>query len=207
VVLFPRNPRLEAALCWIAAAELLALILQLSGPIPFVGVLDTVLSVAAPCLLLAVFAVLFSQLRPSQWSFIALLFSIVNVVMVLVGDAMQHVVFHATDASIDKGSLWVATFAIRDVIGNNFLYLALAIFGFLLLAENRRWLAGLALLNAALGWLDLAFAAQLGLPPHTNFLLIVVWLIVLGTSSWRDRARAAARSGVTGPAYTSAVAA
>jgi hypothetical protein len=141
------------------------------------------LSVAGPSLLLAVFAILFNQLRPSVWAFIALLFSVVNVTTTLVGDSMQHVVFHATDPSIDKGSLWMAAYAIRDTIGNNFLYLALAIFGVLLLVESRRWVGGLAVLNAILGWLDLAFANQLGLPPHTNFLVIVVWLVVLGFST------------------------
>ena len=40
------NQRAQAGLCWIAAAELLALILQLAGAIPYVGMLDTVLSVA-----------------------------------------------------------------------------------------------------------------------------------------------------------------
>jgi len=179
------NQRAQAALCWIAAAELLALILQLAGAIPYVGVLDTVLSVAAPTLFLAVFAVLFSQLRPSVWALIAMLFQVVNSTMVLTGDALQHVVFHSTNTALDKGSLWVITGAIRDTVGNNFLYLALVIMGVLLLAEQRRWLGALALVNAALGWLDLAFAQQMGLPPHVNFLLLVVWLGILGGSTWR----------------------
>jgi hypothetical protein len=42
---------------------------------------------------------------------------------------------------------------------------------------------GLALVNAAPGWMDLAFARQLGLPPHVNFLLLVVWLVMLGIST------------------------
>jgi len=177
------SQRAQAALCWIAAAELLALILQLAGAIPYVGTLDTVLSVAAPTLFLAAFAVLFTQLRPSVWALIALLLQVVNTTMVLTGDALQHVVFHSTSAAIDKASVWVITGAIRDTIGNNFMYLALAIVGCLLLAEQRRWLGGLALVNAALGWLDLAFAEQIGLPPHVNFLLVVVWLVMLGAST------------------------
>ena len=67
--------RAEAALCWIAGAELLALILLLAGAIPNVGVLDTVLSVAAPPLCLGAFAVLFTQLRPSVLALLALLFA------------------------------------------------------------------------------------------------------------------------------------
>jgi hypothetical protein len=177
--------RAQAALCWIAAAELLALILQLAGAIPYVGILDTVLSVAAPTLFLAVFAILFNQLRPSVWALIAVLFQVVNSTMVLTGDALQHVVFHSTNTALDKGTLWVITGAIRDTVGNNFLYLALAIMGGLLLAERRRWLGALALVNAALGWLDLAFAQQAGLPPHVNFLVLVVWLVVLGGSTLR----------------------
>ncbi len=184
------NRRAEATVCWLAAAELLALILQLAGAIPYVGVLDTVLSVAAPSLFLAAFGILFTQLRPSVWALIALLFQVVNTTTTLTGDALQHVVFHSTNPGIDKGSLWVATMAIRDDIGNNFLYVALAIVGCLLLVERRRWLGALALVNAALGWLDLAFAAQLGLPPHTNFLLIVVWLVVLGGSTLKLSAAA-----------------
>ena len=54
----PTDRRAEAALCWIAAAELLALILLLAGAIPNVGVLDTILSVAGPPLELGAFAVL-----------------------------------------------------------------------------------------------------------------------------------------------------
>jgi hypothetical protein len=53
------NRRAEAALCFVAAAELLALILLLAGAIPNTGGLDTVLSVAAPALCLGAFVVLF----------------------------------------------------------------------------------------------------------------------------------------------------
>ena len=103
------NRRAEAALCWLAAAVTLALILQLAGAIPFVGVLDTILSVGAASLVLAAFTVLFSQLRPSLWGLLAFVAVAVNVTMVLTADAMQHVVFHSTDPSIDKGTLWAAT--------------------------------------------------------------------------------------------------
>ena len=175
--------RAEAALCFLAAAELLALILLLAGAFPNVGVLDTVLSVAAPALCLGAFTVLFRQLRSSVWAVLALLFMVVNTSMTLTGDALQHVVFHSPITGLDKGGLWVVTTAIRDTVGNNFFYVALALVGCLLLAAGRRWLGGLALANAALGWLDMAFANQLGLPPHTNFLLIVVWLVVLGAST------------------------
>jgi hypothetical protein len=150
-----------------------------------VGILDTVLSVAAPALFLAAFAVLFTQLRPSVWALIAILFQVINTTMVLTGDALQHVVFHSTNTALDKGSLWVIAEATRDTVGNNFMYLALGIMGVLLLAEQRRWLGALALVNAALGWLDLGFAQQIGLPPHVNFLLVVVWLVVLGGSTLR----------------------
>src|ERR1700724_3688235 len=179
----PTDRRAEAALCWIAAAELLALILLLAGALPNVGVLDTVLSVAAPPLVLGAFAVLFTQLRPSVWAVIALLFQVVNTAMVLTGDALQHVVFHSTNSGLNMGGVWVITTAIRDTIGNNFLYVALAMVGCLLLGDRRNWLGTVALVNAALGWLDLAFARQLGLPPHVNFLLLVVWLVMLGVST------------------------
>ena len=177
------NRSAEAALCFLAPAELLALILLLAGAISDTGVLDTAVSVAAPPLCMAAFAVLFTLLRPSVWALIALLMQVVNSSMVLTGDALQHVVFHSSNTGLDMGGVWVITTAIRETIGNNFLYLALAIVGCLLLAERRNWLGGLALINAALGWLDLAFAKQLGLPRHVNFLLIVVWLVMLGGST------------------------
>jgi hypothetical protein len=60
-------------------------------------------------------------------------------------------------------------------------------------------LGGLALVNAALGWLDLAFAQQLGLPPHVNFLLIVVWLVMLGISTLQ---RGALAEGSYRPLFT-----
>ena len=192
------NRSAEAALCFLAASELLALILLLAGAIPNTGVLDTVLSVAAPVLVLGAFTVLFAQLRPSVWALLALLLQVVNTTTTLTGDALQHVVFHSPISGLDKGGLWVVTTAIRDTVGNNFLYVALAIVGCLLLVERRWWLGGLALVNAALGWLDLAFASQLGLPPHTNFLLIVVWLVVLGGSTLQ---RGAAAESTHQPAF------
>jgi hypothetical protein len=126
----------EAGMCFVAAAELLALILLLAGAIPNVGVLDTVLSVLAPALCLGAFAVLFSQLRPSIWALLALLFQVVNTATTLTGDALQHVVFHSTTTGMDKGTLWVVTTAIRDTVGNNFLYIALLIVGCLLLRRG-----------------------------------------------------------------------
>jgi len=110
----PTDRRAEAALCWIAAAELLALILLLAGAIPNVGVLDTVLSVAVPPLLLGAFAVLFTQLRPSVWALLALLFQVVNTTMVLTGDALQHVVFHSTNAAIGNTQHSVEHANVRD---------------------------------------------------------------------------------------------
>jgi hypothetical protein len=117
------------------------------------------------------------------WALIALLLQVVNTSMVLRGDALQHVVFHSSHTGLNIGGVWAITTAIRDTIGNNFLYVALTTAGCLLLAERRYWLGALALLNAALGWLDLAFAQQLGLAPHVNFLLIVVWFVMLGGST------------------------
>ena len=195
----PTDRRAEAAVCWIAAAELLALILLLAGAIPNVGVLDTILSVAGPPLVLGAFAVLFTQLRPSVWAVIALLLQVVNTAMVVTGDALQHVVFHSTNTGLDMGGVWVITTAIRDTVGNNFLYVALAIVGCLLLGDRRTWLGTLALVNAALGWLDLAFARQLGLPPHVNFLLLVLWLVVLGVATWQ---RDAVAEGSYRPRFT-----
>ncbi|HLZ28987.1 MAG TPA: hypothetical protein VKV73_16855 [Chloroflexota bacterium] len=90
----------------------------------------------------------------------------------------------------DRQGVWVITTAIRDTVGNHFLSVALAMVGCVLLGDRRNWLGGLALVNAALGWLDLAFARALGLPPHVSFLLIVVWLVMLGSSTWQPGALA-----------------
>jgi membrane protein implicated in regulation of membrane protease activity len=67
----------------------------------------------------------------------------------------------------------------------------------LLVGEGRRWVGVLAIVNGVLGYLDLAFASALGLPPHTNFLLLVVWEVVLGFTWWRKASRVdAARPGL-----------
>lgn len=85
--------------------------------------------------------VLFHQLLPGVWAVLALLFQVVNTTTTLTGDALRHVVFHSPITGLDKGGMWVMTTAIRDTVGNNFLYVALAIVGCLLFAERRPWLA------------------------------------------------------------------
>jgi hypothetical protein len=159
-------------------------ILWVSGAVPSLGFLDDVLSAGVASMALVVFAIVYRQLRQSTWSLVSLVLTVSALTLVLAGDALQHVVFHATNVA-DRDALWAATFALRDGIGNSLFYAGLALFGVLFLAEGRRWTGILALLNAALGYLDLAFAPRLGLPPHTNFLVLIVWLVVLGGSIWR----------------------
>lgn len=80
--------------------------------------------------------------------------------------------------------MWTISFAIRDGIGNRLFYASLLVLGALLWSRHR-WPAGLAMANGLLGYLAMVFAARLGLPPHLNFLLLVVWFIVLGVVWWR----------------------
>jgi hypothetical protein len=181
---YVRNAQAEAALCWFTAALMFVFILWVSGAMPALGFLDDVLSAGVAGMALVVFAIVYRQLRQSTWSLVGLVVEVSALTLVLAGDALQHVVFHAAHVT-DRDALWAATFALRDGIGNSLCYAGLALFGGLLLAEGRRWTGILALLNAALGYLDLAFAPRLGLPPHTNFLVFVVWLVVLGGSIWR----------------------
>lgn len=190
---FARNPQVEAALCWFTAVLMLVFILWVSGALPFLASLDDVLSVGVAGMVLVIFGLLYTQMRQSAWSLVALVVEASALTLVLAGDALQHVVFHATNAAIDKNTLWEATFALRDGVGNTLFYAGLGLFGGVLLAEGRRWTGILALLNAALGYLDLAFASRLGLPPHTNFLVLVVWLVVLGASTWQRASAPAAQ--------------
>jgi hypothetical protein len=177
--------RTHAALAWIAAALLLGLILLLAGALPFVGSFDDFFSVAAAAGTLVVFVLVASELRSHEpWSTVSLALGSAGLTLVLVGDALQHVVFHAA-GGLDTASLWAAAFAIRDGLGNTLFYVGLLILGVLLMVHGRRWIGALAFANALLGFLDLAFASSLGLPPHTNFLLLVVWDIAVGVTWWR----------------------
>jgi hypothetical protein len=117
--------------------------------------------------------------------------------LVLAGDALQHVFFHSLPAADpSKGAIWAMGFALRDWLGNGLFYASLILLGGLLVGEGRRWagegrrwLGVLAIANGVLGYLDLAFAPALGLPPHTNFLLLVAWEVVLGFTWWRKASR------------------
>lgn len=62
---------------------------------------------------------------------------------------------------------------------------ALLVLG-LLLWRAHPWLAGPAVVNGVLGYLDMLLAARLGLPPHTNFLVLVVFFVALGLTWLRS---------------------
>jgi hypothetical protein len=99
---------------------------------------------------------------------------------------LQHVFFHSLPvADPNKGAIWAMAFALRDLLGNGLFYASLILLGGLLVGEGKRWVGILAIANGVLGYLDLVFAPALGLPPHTNFLLLVVWEVVLGFTWWR----------------------
>ncbi len=176
-----------------AAVLLLSLILWLSGALPL-GAFDDVLSVGAAVSGLVVFVLISSEVRKREpWASITLVLGITGMTLVLAGDALQHVFFHSLAAADpNRGTIWAITSALRDWLGNGLFFASLI----LLVGQGRRWVGVLAIVNGVLGYLDLAFASALGLPPHTNFLLLVVWEVVLGFTWWRQGRRVdAARLG------------
>jgi hypothetical protein len=185
-----RSRRAQALVSWAAAALLLSLILWLSGALPL-GALDDVLSVGAAASVLVVFVLISGEIRKREpWASVTLVLGISGMTLVLAGDTLQHVFFHSLAAGDpNKGTIWVVALALRDWLGNGLFYASLILLGGLLVGEGRRWVGVLAIANGVLGYLDLAFASALGLPTHTNFLLVVVWEVVLGFTWWRKTSR------------------
>ena len=193
-----RSGRTQALVSWAAAVLLLSLILWLSGALPL-GAFDDVLSVGAAASALVVFVLISGEVRKREpWASVTLVLGITGMTLVLAGDALQHVFFHSlATGDPSKGAIWAVAFALRDWLGNGLFYASLILLGGLLVGEGRRWVGVLAIVNGVLGYLDLAFASALGLPPHTNFLLLVVWEVVLGFTWWRKASRVdAARPGL-----------
>jgi len=185
-----RSVRIQALVSWAAAFLLLSLILWLSGALPL-GAFDDVLSVGAAVLALVVLVIISSEIRKHEpWASVTLVLGITGMTLVLAGDTLQHVYFHSLPPSDpNKGTIWIVTFTLRDWLGNGLFYASLILLGGLLMSEGRRWIGILAIANGVLGYLDMAFASALGLPPHTNFLLLVVWEVVLGFTWWRKASR------------------
>jgi hypothetical protein len=164
-----------------AAAILTGLIISLSGGgMPPPAVLDA-LSIGTAASALVVVVTAYAGLVPSPWVQAGRALALSGMTLVLAGDGLQAV---ATRGSSDSGLLWAISFAIRDGIGNGLFFASLLILGALLWSRHR-WLGGLAMANGVLGYLELAFAARLGLPPHLNFTLLVVWFVILGVVWWR----------------------
>jgi hypothetical protein len=186
-----KRGRGQAVVSWAAAVFLLGLILSLSGALPSSGALD-LLSVGAAAGLLVVVTLVHNEVRErSPWATVALVLGACGLTLVLAGDAFQHVVFSASPGdAIDTATLWAATDAMRDWLGNGLLYASLLLLGGLLVDEGLRVAGALAVLNGLLGYLDLAFASAIGFPPHTNFLVVVVWEVILGFHWWRLRSHA-----------------
>lgn len=182
-----RSGRVQALVSWAAAVLLLSLILWLSGALPL-GAFDDVLSVGAAVSGLVVFVLISGEVRKREpWASVTLVLGITGMTLVLAGDALQHVFFHSLAAADpNRGAIWAVTSAFRDWLGNGLFFVSLILLGGLLVGQGRRWVGVLAIVNGVLGYLDLAFASALGLPPHTNFLLLVVWEVVLGFTWWRQ---------------------
>jgi hypothetical protein len=186
-----RSVRFQAGVSWIGAALLLGLILWLAA-LPWLSVLDDVLSVGSAASALVVFALLYGEVRErGPWAIVMLVLGTAGLTLVLAGDALQHVVFHDPSVSpTEKETLWAVASALRDLVGNWLFNACFILLGSLLVGKGWRWIGALAIANGVLGYLDLAVAPALGLPPHINFLLFVVWEILLGVTWWRRGTRA-----------------
>jgi hypothetical protein len=172
-----------SAIAAFAAAGILAgLIATLaSGSMPSPLVLDA-LSVGTAVGALVVVVIAYAGVTGGSWSQAGRALAVSGMTLVLAGDAFQAV---ATRGTSDAGLLWSISFAIRDGIGNGLFYGSLLVLGVLLFSRHR-WIGGLAVANGALGYVAMLFAARLGLPPHLNFMLLVVWFLLLGVSWWRE---------------------
>lgn len=164
-----------------AATVLIGLIVSLAGrSMPEPAVLD-VLSIGTAAGALVVMVLAYAGLAASAWSQAGRALTVSGLTLVLAGQALQAV---ATRASSDSAILWSIAFVIRDGIGNGLFYASLIILGTLLWSQHR-WVGALAIANGVLGYLAMAFAASVGLPPHLNFMLLVVWYVMLGVIWWR----------------------
>ena len=170
-----------AVMAFAAAAILVGLIASLAGGgMPSPLVLDA-LSIGTAATALVVVILAYAGLAPGAWGQAGRALALAGMTLVLAGDAFQAV---ALRGSTDGATLWAVSFAIRDVVGNGLFFASLLVLGALLWPRHR-WLGGLAIANGALGYLEMVFAARLGLPPHLNFMLLVVWFVALGVVWWR----------------------
>lgn len=173
--------RSAALMAFATAAVMVGLIASLAGggmPPPIV--LD-VLSVGAAAGALIVVVIAYAGVVWSAWGQAGRALALSGMTLVLAGDAFQAV---ATRATGDTALMWAVAFAIRDGVGNTLFYVSLIVLGALLWSSHR-WVGGLAVANGLLGFVALAVADRIGVPPHLNFLLLVVWFVVIGVAWWR----------------------
>jgi hypothetical protein len=168
--------RLSALAAFLGAAIMLALIVSLSGGgLPAAPILDAV-SIGTATMGLLVVVLAYARQRPGAWQQAGRSITVAGMTLVLAGDALQSVaVRDTTDAAV----MWQLANVARDGIGNGLFFAGLLILGALMWRAHPK-LAGLAVVNGVLGYLDMFFAARLGLPPHTNFLVLVVFFVALG---------------------------
>ena len=175
--------RSAALAAFVAAAILSGLIVSLASGMPSAEVLDA-LSVGTAASALVVVTLAFAGVAGRPWGQAGRALALAGMTLVLAGDAIQAV---ALRSEADSGLLWAISFAIRDGVGNGLFFASLLVLGALLWSHHR-WIAGLAVANGLLGFLAMAFADGLGLPPHLNFMLLVVWFLAIGVRWWRSAA-------------------
>lgn len=173
--------RLMSVAAFGAAAVLIGLIISLAGGNALEPAALDALSIGTAAGALVVIVLAYAGVAASAWSQAGRALAVSGLTLVLAGDALQAV---ATRASSDSAMLWSVAFVTRDGIGNGLFYASLIILG-ALLSSQHRWVGALAIANGVLGYLAMAFAAGVGLPPHLNFMLLAVWFLVLGVVWWR----------------------
>jgi hypothetical protein len=176
--------RLAALAAFIGATVMLALIMSLAGGgLPPAPLLDAV-SIGTAAMGLVVVLLAFARRGPGAWPQVGRGVTIAGMSLVLAGDGLQSV---AVRASGDTGQLWQLANVVRDGIGNGLFFAGLLILGALLWRQHPK-LAALSVANGVLGYLDMLLAARIGLPPHTNFVLLVVLFIAFGVEWARTSA-------------------
>lgn len=177
-----RGPgRAAAIVTGIAALAIAALIVTMAAGMFEEPLLDIV-SLSSAALGLVAVVLAYGAVTPGTWMRVGRAVTVAGMSLVLAGDALQSAVF---GGAANADGLWAATYALRDVIGNGLFFASLIVLG-ALMWRRQSLLAGLAIANGVLGYLDLAFASRLGLPPHVNFIVLVIWLVGLAISWWRN---------------------
>lgn len=155
--------RIAACVAWVTAVALFVLGLLLASIDQGTGVSPALLAIAGTTSELGMALVLlyaFSVVPAGPWVWAGRLSSVVAMGLLFAADVSQADGLHT--------------------VGNVVFYATLILLGSLMWDAHRR-LGAFAVFNGLLGFAFLALASSLGLPDELNLLLVVVWLVALGT--------------------------